>query len=447
MSEKDERGALGETRFAGRLRRQFELLAEDALGTRRAFASGSAATPVGRRWLFTGAVIAVVTAAAIAVVLVGLPGLRGATGPSPATAYEQTRAALIRVRGVHSLTMTSRASLEYGKLLVTTRWVLNTRGDWSYESRYFTASGDLREGPHFKTYQASANVERFWSWGTTRAGLRSWRRGGPPCDLQAQPGMDAVTSMPLFAGDFRSGAIAALEGSHATPKDVTAIGRPAWAVTITSGYLSPTFSRMDLVIDKRTGIILVRTLYDPAGRVVSRDVATHLVVNPRLPAGAPRTAFPAAANFTPLPSTGNADWEATPTRPLMTVAAHGAVRLPLGVLAARGGGGKLFVATWLPAGFALRLSTYGDGIQLMYRAGLDYVLTQTYWGAHPPLPPPAASDEPLKLTNGYFAGSTAWFSTANSAQITGHGVTINIGGSVSHDELVRILDSLAPYEG
>ena len=105
MSEKDERGALGETRFAGQLRHQFELLAEDAPGTRRTPAAGPSGRPAGRRALFAGAVIAVVTAAVIAVVLVGLPGLRGATGPSPATAYEQTRAALIRVRRARSSSM------------------------------------------------------------------------------------------------------------------------------------------------------------------------------------------------------------------------------------------------------------------------------------------------------------------------------------------------------
>jgi len=445
MSQKNDPGALGETRFAGQLRRQFERLAEDVPGTRGTFPPGPAVRPVGRRRLFIGAVIAVTTAAVIAVVLVGLPGLRGTTGPSPATAYEQTRAALIRVRGVQSLRMTSRASLDYGKVLVTTRWVLGDRGDWSYDSRYFTASGKLREAPHHKTYEASTNTERYWSWGTSAAGLRSWRRGGPPCDLQAQPGQNANASLPLFAGDFRAGAIAALESSHATPTDVTAIGRSAWAVTVRGGDLSPIFSRMDLVIDKATGIILERTLYDPAGRVVSRDVTTNLAVNPRLPAAAPRTAFPAAAHFKPLPPNVNGSWEATPSRPLMTVASQGAVRLPLPALAQRGGGGKLFVAGWLPVGFRLRLSTCGDGIQLMYRGGLDYVLTQTYWGAHVPLPPPAAGDEKVKLTKGYFTGSTASFSSANSAQFSGHGVTMFIGGSVSHEELVRVLDSLAPY--
>ena len=441
MDRRDDARLVEGTRFAAELRRQFEGL--DAAGVREESTPRRAAAAVTRhKWVVGGLLAA---AAVLAVTLVGLPGLRS-SGPSQATAYEQTKAALIRARGIHSLLMTSRSFIEHGQVKETSTWVLAADGDWSGEMRYYTADGTLREAPHFKTYDASSNTERFWSWGTTPAGLASWRRGGPPCDLQAQPGKMADTTLPLFAGDFRSGALAALEGSHARARSVTALDRPAWQVSVTDGLAGGPFSRMVLVIDKRSGIILDRTLYDLAGTVTSRDTVTRLQIDPRLPKGQPRVTFPAGVHFVPLPPSTNFNWQATPSRPMMTIAGDRSRRVTLAA-AGQLSGGRAMQASWTPAGFGLQMVTYGWAAEVMYRAGLDYLMVQTTWGSHAPMPRPDENAQSEDLTGGFFAGSKAYFDSANSAQVRGKGLVVWVGGSLSHDEVLRVLNSLAPAGG
>jgi hypothetical protein len=439
MDRRDEARQVESTRFAAELRRQFEGL--DAADVGRESTPRRAVVAVVRhKWVVGGLLAA---AAILAVTLVGLPGLRS-SGPSQATAYEQTRAALVQVRGVHSLLMTSRSFIDHGQVKVTSHWVLATDGDWVGEMRYYTADGALREAPHFKAYDASTNTERFWSWGTTSAGLRAWRQRRPPCDLQAQPGQDASTTLPLFAGDFRSGALAALEQSHAKARSVTALGRPAWEVAVTEG-LTDLFSRMILVIDKRSGIILDRILYDPEGAMTSRETVTRLRVNPKLPKGDPRVLFPADVSFVPLPPTTDFDWQAAPSRPMMTIADHGSRRTTVAGAAQRSGG-RVMQASWLPPGFALQMVTYGWAVEVMYRAGLDYVLIGTNWGSDAPVPKPYENALTEDLTGGFLAGSKAYFDSANSAQVRGKGVVVWVVGSISHDEMLHVLNSLAPAE-
>jgi hypothetical protein len=205
---------------------------------------------------------------------------------------------------------------------------------------------------------------------------------------------------------------------------------------------------MDLVIDKGSGLILERVLYDEAGQVSDSERVTHLEINPKLPYGEPQVTFPRDVRFRPLPPTTNFDWQATPARPMMTVSDDGDRRVTLEEAARRGGGDKLITPAWLPPGFTLNEVVFGWGMQAMYRAGLDYLLIQTLWGKDwtPILEPPGTSYKKGTIGSGYFAGAGVHYENQNTALVRGHGLTVLVSGSLSREELNSVLDSLRPYE-
>jgi hypothetical protein len=416
-------------------------------GTQAPILARALAAAMRRKWIVAAALIA---AAVVAVFLLGLPGLHS-TGPSQATAYEQVRPSLIRARDVHSLLLTSEQLNDRGQVKATSSWTLAANGDCSEEDRSYTAGGRLREGPRFTTYDASSNTMRIWSWGTGAAGLRRWQRGAPPSRLLETPG---GPFMPRPVGG--SEMLATLERSDARARSVTFLGRPAYEVddiALPKPLLPTTlpsraaraihraFSSMDLVIDKSSGITLERVVYDAKGAIVSHERVTRLEVNPRLAQGTPRVAFPAGV------------------RPAMIRRVQGPYRMSLSQIA-RQSGVTPIVATWTPPGFALTWATYSsthgetyrsNNIQVVYRAGLDVVGIQMLWGKDwwGPVPNPntITTGPKVKLTGGFFAGSTAYFGTyGDSLRVTRYGLTVIVGGSISRTELVRVMNTLGAYE-
>ena len=397
-----------------------------------------------RRWAFASAAAACL-AVFSALILFGVPGFHG-TVPPEANAYTRTRDALIRARSIHALEITTVtvSNADHRHWVNRSTVVLNSKGDWRSLSWRVTDGGQTIGAPGFETYDVATRTIRYWGWGGTAAGVASWRRGEPPCDLAAQPGQDALPFEPV-ASDRRF-ALDALAKSNAQPQSVTALGRPAWRVELMGLKLRNDFdgthiTRMVYVIDKGSGIVLQWADYDSTGRLYQSKTVARLTINPKLRSGQPVTAFPAAAHFKAPPDGTNVSWTGTPSRPAMSVQGQGAVDLPLAALAHRGGGGKLYVAGWLPSGFRLQQSTYGDGIQLLYQAGLDYVQIQIQWAKNT-FDHPTGSSDKVELGSGVFAGRDAYLDGQTSAQVTARGVQVTVQGILSRDEMLRILGSL-----
>lgn len=420
--------------------------------------------------------VAVVAVAACLVAVVGLAGLPGsraferlgealfgrdvpqlpAIGPETAKAYDRARRALRHTRTVGALSVTWDAYAEGDVRTQTITLQMGEDGSWRMETRNRRDGGRL-DPFAVETYDFPSNTGRSWGWGTSAAGERAWREGRPPCLLTRDSGVLAQHALPTRLMWYRTWALNALAAGTCTVTDGTLLGRPTLVVAqpieppVTLSGSGAVEAGYRLVIDEATGLLLAWSAFDPEGRVVEREVATHLDLTPEFAGGSPATGFPDGVHFVPGHSDGDeTDWlgSATPKHPVMFAdPGSKARRVAIDNLVGQTPGVTPYLPGWVPSGLTLwEAVAAGDldsRIEVVYRAGLDYLLVIMYAGGSEPKGP---SREPVMLTEGAFAGRTAWVEKptsggAGQAEIKVDDTSVYVTGTLSRDEMLHVLNS------
>jgi hypothetical protein len=227
-------------------------------------------------------------AVALAALVVGLVvGLPRAGGPDVASAREvqgRVAAALAEAQGLRG-TMVSRSVDPLGGRIRVERFdfALTARGDVRLTQR---------DGPADLAYDASRGVERSVNASASigagrffaeRAGLAPGPPDEGPSEWVLGRQLGAAVRALLAADDPR-----VAEAEHG--------GRPAWRVVLPTApnRIYPDIDRIDVTVDQGTGLP-VRVVASLDGGFRSELRVDRLAVDPPLPAGTFRIAFPAGA--------------------------------------------------------------------------------------------------------------------------------------------------------
>ena len=406
-----------------------------------------------RRWIMVAAATVAAVAVAAVFILNGVPGWHAST-PQVAAAAEIARSMSNALRSIHTLQGSVVSDWGEGKEVGT--FAVDSRGDYRWDSRI--THQDNVSGWDKTTTVFNARTNTLLKYGRERGGLLSGQVTG---EKRVPAPTELVSGIPFrsMAGLVRS---ALAEGDpRIKVTEVVFQGRDAWQAAFPKEAGDLGLSRLTVVVDQRTGVLLRYSHPGERGEHGWTYTVSHLRADKPLPTASFSTRAREGAHIVTAKGSPFCSLDQAAARagyePLLPRSTPGPFKLAdVAAYPHVAGTAEFFGLLWPPGILRASQPRQPDEVFLRYRLGLDaFSIRQA------PIADAAGRrllereerrvsrlstcrSEPLK--SGAFAGKPAytWFTNAGAfLQVRTEDFCLLLSGDLTRKEMLDVADSLS----